>query len=135
MLWLDFLTFGNGHGLAQPYFDGRFYWLVDTNNGREAGRGALYTFLGGHGAQLVSRHWFHPKPGEVRELIGRKFRPFRSSRRWFRVEVSWATKLPEDIDEANAAIRELRDDLHDTLMDPTRPKTRIRAALEGRSDG
>lgn len=122
MLWLDFLTFGHGRGLAQPYFDGRFYWLVDTSQGRQAGNGALYTFLYGFGAQLVSRQWFHPRPGETRTLVGRKFRPFNSSRRWLRVEVSWATNLPPGIDEANAAIRDLQDDLHDTLMDPARPK-------------
>lgn len=134
MLSLDFLIFGHGYGLSQPYFDGRFYWLVDTSRGREAGRGALYTFLAGHGAQLTSRQWFHPKPGEQRTLIGRKFRPFNSSRRWLRVEVSWATPLPKDIDAANAAIYELRDDLHDTLMDPYRPKARaaLAPATEGR---
>ncbi len=134
MLWLDFLTFGHGYGLAQPYFDGRFYWLVDTSRGRDAGRGTLYTFIGGHGAQLASRQWFHPVPGEERTLIGRKFRPFNSSRRGLRVEVSWSTALPKGIDEANAAIRELRDDLHDTLMDPTRPKSRIRTSLDLATD-
>jgi hypothetical protein len=128
MLWLDFLTFGHGHGLSQPYFDGRFYWLVDTSRGREDGRGALYTFMHGFGAQLVSRQWFHPRPDEERTLIGRKFRPFNSSRRWLRVEVSWATPLPKNIDEANAAIRELEADLHNTLMDPWRPKNH-KAAL------
>lgn len=124
MLWLDFLTFGSGFGLSQPYFDGRFYWLVDTSKGRNAGRGALYTFLGGHGAQLTSRQWLHPKPGETRKLIGREFRPFNSSRRWLRVEVSWATPLPKDISAANAAIREIEGNLHHALMDPNRPKTR-----------
>lgn len=28
---LDHLIFGNSRGLASPYFDDCFYWLVDTS--------------------------------------------------------------------------------------------------------
>jgi hypothetical protein len=97
-LWLDFLIFGNGYGLAAPYHDQRFFWLS----------GDLYTWIGGHGAQLRSRQWFHPRPGERRRLIGRDFEPFTSSRRWLRVEISWRmVGFPRDIIEASAAIRSL----------------------------
>lgn len=102
ILWLDHLIFGNGRGLATPYFDGRFYWLS----------GELYTFMHGHGAQLHSIQWTHPKPGERRRLCGREFVAFNSTRRWGRVMVAWAmVGLPRDIDAANAAIRELKQDL------------------------
>jgi len=101
MLWLDHKIFGNGRGMASPYFDARFYWLS----------GELYTFMAGFGAQLHSYQWRHPKPGETRRLCGRDFRPFSSSRRWGRVEVAWATNLPSGIDAANAALRELERDL------------------------
>lgn len=53
MLFLDFLIFGNGHGLASPYFDDRFYWLS----------GRLYTWIGGFGTRFPassarSAAWF-----------------------------------------------------------------------------
>jgi hypothetical protein len=51
---LDFLLFGNGHGLAAPYFPERFIWIG----------GRFYTWIGGHGAQMVSREWrAPPAPG------------------------------------------------------------------------
>lgn len=118
MIWLDHLIFGNGFGMKSPHFDDRFYWLVDTKKDRTSGKGALYTFIGGLGAQLTSRQWFHPRPGEERRLIGRRFRPSNSSRRWLRVEISWAMVLPSGIDEANAAIHALKADLDSTLMEP-----------------
>lgn len=109
MLWLDHLIFGNGRGMASPYFDQRLYWLVDTSSGDRKGRnGTLYSFLGGFGAQLYSRQWIHPNAGERRLLAGRTFAPFRSTRRWLRVEVAWTLiDLPKDIDMANAQLREL----------------------------
>lgn len=107
--WLDFYLFGGGHGLAQPYFDGRFYWLVNTYQSERAGRnGRFYTFSYGLGAQLSSFQWAHPKPGEERVLAGRRFRPFHSRRRGPRVHVVWAWQdLPRDLDEAHEALREL----------------------------
>jgi hypothetical protein len=104
-LWLDHKIFGNGYGMATPYFDGKFYWLS----------GELYTFMAGFGAQLHSYQWRHPKPGESRRLCGRDFRPFHSTRRGVRVEVAWATHLPEDIDAKNAALRDLERDLGKTI--------------------
>ncbi|WP_230280253.1 hypothetical protein [Croceicoccus sp. Ery15] len=97
-LSLDHRIFGNGHGMATPYLDGRFYWLS----------GELYQFHEWLGAQLFSYQWRHPKPGERRKICGQEFRPFNSERRWGRVRVSWAwTRLPDDLNEANAALREL----------------------------
>lgn len=85
MLRLDFAIFGNGRGLKAPYFSQRFYWLVDPRTGR----GTFYTWVGGFGAQLSSFQWTHPRAGESRYLSGMYFKPFCSSRQWFRVRVSW----------------------------------------------
>lgn len=113
ILSLDHRIFGNGFGMASPYHDARYYWLVDTyQRDRDGRHGQLYQWLGGLGAQLTSRQWAHPKPGERRELAGREFVPFISTRRWLRVEVSWAMpRLPDKLDEANAAIAALKNDL------------------------
>lgn len=107
ILSLDHLIFGNGFGLGSPYFDARYYWLVDTRGGERDGRkGRLYGWIGGLGAQLKSFQWRHPLPGERRRLGGREFTPFNSTRRWLRVEVSWAmVDLPKDLDQAHATIR------------------------------
>jgi hypothetical protein len=101
MLWLDHKLFGNGHGYKSPGWDEKFYWLS----------GKLYTFMPGFGAQLTSCEWFTPKPGEVRRLAGRDYRPFNTTRCGPRVRVSWATKLPDDINEANKLLREIEDSL------------------------
>lgn len=120
IVWLDQKIFRSGFGLRSPYFDDRYYWLVDTRDRDRKGRnGELYTFSAGFGAQLSSFQWRHPKPGERRRLIGRDFVVFNSSRSWFRVHVSWAmTGMPRDIDSANTAIRAIEADLNSTLMDP-----------------
>jgi hypothetical protein len=98
ILWLDHLIFGNGHGMASPLSDERFYWLS----------GELYTFGHGLGAQLRSVQWRHPRPGERRLLCRREFVVFSSRRRWGRVEVYWAlVGLPHDLDDAHAALRQL----------------------------
>ena len=116
IFWLDHRIFGNGYGLATPYFDGRFYWLSRR----------LYTFSPGFGAQLQSIQWRHPKPGEERTIGKRKFRPFNSTRYFLwlwrdgllpiptpicRVRVSWACALPRDLNEANAELREIEAEL------------------------
>lgn len=99
MLELDHAIFGNGNGMKSPYHDNHFYWVS----------GRLYTWIGGFGAQLKSYQWTHPKAGERRTLAGREFVIFSSSRRWCRVECAWAlVDLPKDINEANAALRDLR---------------------------
>lgn len=116
---LDWWIFGNGWGMKSPYCDDTFYWLVDTSCGRRKGRGAFYRGSFGYGAQLQSIQWTHPKPGEQRILCGRRFRPFRSTRKWGRVEVSWAMDLPRDLNEAREALAHLERDLRSTLMEPT----------------
>lgn len=122
IVWLDHKIFGNGYGLGSPYFDGRFYWLS----------GQFYTWSGWFGAQLQSFQWRHPKAGERRTLAGREFVVFSSERLFWwlwrdgivsiplplgRVRVSWALTgrdaLPDDIDEANATLRQLQKDLGD----------------------
>lgn len=116
IVWLDHLIFGRGRGLSQPYFDGVYYWLVDTSNERR--RGQFYTWSGWFGSQLQSFQWRHPKPQETRRLAEREFRPFCSERRWLRVRVSWAqVGLSKDIDKANAALRRLRAELGSGLYD------------------
>lgn len=107
MIALDWMIFGNGHGMKSPHWDDTFYWLHDQFK-----QGRFYSWVGGLGAQLTSREWRMPRPGTRRQLAGREFVVFQASRRWFRVEVSWAmVRLPEDIDEAHAAIRDLKRDL------------------------
>ena len=104
---LDFLIFGNGHGLAQPSTSGRFYWLVEPT-----GRGAFYHWSGWFGAQLCSFQWTHPNSGERRSfdaLDGRVFRPTHSVRKFGRVRVSWGlVDLPRDTNAANNELRALR---------------------------
>lgn len=103
---LDHLIFGNGRGFASPHHPQRFYCLA----------GELYTFMHGHGAQLHSVQWTHPRPQERRLLGGYTFKPLSSTRRWGRVWVSWTWRdLPGTIDEANAALREMRDNLCNPL--------------------
>ncbi len=125
-LALDHLIFGDGFGLASPYFSGRFYWLVDTK--AEKRTGDLYTFMHGFGAQLHSFQWRCPEPGEERRLIGRSFRPFNISRRWGRVNVSWCTSLPRDIDAANVALRQIEADLRGAFIDNPLPWPRAPVA-------
>lgn len=114
MLWLDLLIFGNGRGLGAPYFDQAFYRLVDTRFGRKGGSAAWYTWIGGHGAQIMSRQWFHPLPGEKRRLVDREFIVFQSHRRGLRVEVSWTMRQMsgKNIVEANTLTAFLKRDLH-----------------------
>lgn len=123
ILWLDHKIFGNGKGMKSPFFDDRFYWLVDTyrlGRSRRA-HGELYTFMSGLGAQLHSYQWTHPLAGETRQLIGREFRPLHSRRKHGRVEIAWAmTMLPRDLDGRHAAIRALQDDLNSVSMEPFR---------------
>ncbi len=101
-LALDHIIFGNGRGLKSPYFDSKFYWLD----------GQLYHWIGGLGAQLGSFQWFMPKPGERRRLAGHEFVVFHASRRWCRIDVSWAlVRLPDGINEAQGMIQDLKRDL------------------------
>lgn len=98
-LSLDHLIFGNGYGMKTPACDGVLFWLS----------GRLYTWIGGLGAQLRSTQWTHPKPGERRTLAGYRFVVFNSSRRWIRVETSWAlVELPDKLEDANEKIRALK---------------------------
>jgi hypothetical protein len=111
-LWLDNWIFGGGHGLATPYFDARFYWIVDTIRTRKRGKGRFYHWIGGHGAQLRGFQWRHPVPGERRRLCGQDFIPYQSRRRWLRVDVSWRMAgFPAGIDAANVTLAGLKRDL------------------------
>lgn len=86
------LGFGGGFGLAEPYFDGQFYWLHDDIWAREGKRrSAWYKWEGGLGAQLASYELRAPVAGEVRELFGHRWRVFRQpERRFLTVRTSWA---------------------------------------------
>jgi hypothetical protein len=97
MMWLDWKLFGNGYGVASPYFDDVFYWLNDTNAPRtkKGLHGNWYHWIGGFGAQLQSFEWFMPKPGTRRRILGKEFVVFSAERRWLRVRVTW--RLPRDI--------------------------------------
>lgn len=98
MIWLDWRLFGNGRGMASPYWDDAFYWLD----------GHFYQWIGGLGAQLQSHEWFAPKAGTRRRLIGEEFVVFQTRRKGPRVEASWAlTQMPSNLDAQNARIAEL----------------------------
>lgn len=117
MLWLDHLIFGKGRGLCSPYFDNTFYWLVDTSGrSRGSGKGRLYTYTGGFGAQMRSIEWRAPKAGTRRQLAGVTFTVFSATRRGPRVEVAWAMHLPDNIDLANAKLRDFRERLGGYLL-------------------
>lgn len=91
MIWLDWKLFGNGHGMASPFWDDTFYWLVDTLRcDRGHGKGRFYRTFGGLGAQLSSVEWFTPRPGTRRRLFGREFVIFNTRRNWLRVYCCWA---------------------------------------------
>lgn len=102
---LDFWLFGNGYGCGAPLCDQVFYWLS----------GGFYTWIGGHGAQLQSFQWRHPRPGEVRRICGVDFRPFNSNRTGPRVRVSWAASLPCPLNEANDWLRQFKAHLSSPL--------------------
>lgn len=118
ILALDHLIFGSGYGLASPFFDATYHWLVDTSVGERNGRnGRLYNFTGGLGAQLHSIEWFAPPAGTRRILAGREFKVFQASRRGLRVDVAWAmTRMPQDLDAANAEITEFRQRLDNSYQ-------------------
>lgn len=108
------ILFGNGRGMAEPYHDGKAYWLVDTLDRERDGRnGRWYRWKGWFGAQLQSFQWTHPRAGERRRLNGRVYRVFDSRRRWLRVEVTWRlVGLPErPLDDANVMLRAVREEL------------------------
>lgn len=113
IMWLDHKLWGNGRGMKSPFFDDRFYWLVDTAGGeRQDQNGQLYVWSGYLGAQLASFQWTRPRMSERRELCGRLFKPFQVERRGPRVRVSWTwIDLPEDLDAAHAAIAKLQEQL------------------------
>jgi len=84
IFWLDWKLFGNGRGMASPYFDDVFYWLS----------GRFYQFTGGFGSQLASYEWRIPTPGTRRHLMGEDFIVYSAKRRWLRVAVSWTRARP-----------------------------------------
>jgi len=108
---LDFMLFGNGHGMAVPWRDSAFYWLVDVRTKQ----GAFYHWSGWFGAQLASYQWRRPKAGEERMLLGRYFVISHAERRWGRVACSWCLcRLSSETDEASRQLRELQNDLRKT---------------------
>jgi hypothetical protein len=107
-MWLDFKLFGNGYGMGMPFWDGQLYWLVDTlNSERYERNGRFYIWIGGFGAQLKSFEWSCPRPGTQRRLGGRVYTVYNAYRRWPKWSVSWATHLPQDLDERNKELREI----------------------------
>lgn len=102
-LWLDHLIFGNGHGMATPYWRGSFYWLDHE----------LYWRTGAFGSQLASVQWSTPAPQERRTLLpGRTFQPYSASRRWGRCLVTWrAVDFPADLNQGHAYLQQLDHDL------------------------
>lgn len=104
--FLDFLIFGNGGGIAAPYFNQVFYWLKDSNTGRST----FYTWCGWFGTQLQSFQWTHPNAGERRFICGYEFHPFSSRRIFCRVQVAWkCDKL-----NTNKDIMEFKSKIYDT---------------------
>jgi hypothetical protein len=108
--WFDWKLFGNGHGMASPFFDDVFYWLVDTSSGvRDSRNGEFYRAFGGLGAQLESIEWRMPRPGTRRRLFGHEFVVYSVTRKFPKVRVSWAlTPCVKDFEEVRQLHEELR---------------------------
>jgi hypothetical protein len=108
-MWLTLKLFGHGNGIAMPYFDGAFYWLVDDlREDRNAKNGRFYTWMSGFGAQLHSYEWRTPDPGTRRRLFGHTFEVFSVSRTWPLVRVAWGVVGGVD---GQGGLDELRKDL------------------------
>lgn len=104
--------FGNGHGMAAPYFDQTFYWLNDRTLNQGKAKGRFYTWIGGFGAQLGSFEWRCPKPGTRRVLAGTTFTVFTANRSRFGLmwDVTWSiVDFPQhDINAANTMLAEVK---------------------------
>lgn len=110
IMWLDFLIFGGGHGLASKTDNSAYYWLRD--DGPSHASPMFYMWHGWYGSQLASFEWHAPKVGDQRKLVGLDFIPVQCHRRWFRYQISWATRISSlDIDSANDYIQSIRDKL------------------------
>lgn len=72
--------FGDGHGMAAPTLNQRFYWLVDLNGLK----GRFYSFSPGLGAQLESYEFRRPRVGEERRFGKLRFVPFQQARGYVR---------------------------------------------------
>ncbi len=109
---LAFIAIGDGRGIAQPFWDGTWYWLHDQIWEREGKRrSAWYQISGRLGAQLHSVEFTTPRAGEEREIFGYRIRVFSTGarRRGPIVETSWCfADLPTSLDEVHAYIREAR---------------------------
>lgn len=57
--------------------------------------GKLYDWFGWLGTQLVSREWFRPPAGTVREILGERFHVTRTERRGWLIKTHWALSAPE----------------------------------------
>lgn len=108
ILWFVFKRFGNGWGVASPYFDDKFYWLSSCRGKKSASN--WYKWAGGFGAQLESFEWKTPPAGSKRVLFGREFRLFSVDRRFPITRCAWALvggcNTPEEL---NALKRELNE--------------------------
>lgn len=110
MTKLDWLLFGNGHGMASPYFDDTFYWLKDMSRGdRKKAKGRFYRLGGGFGAQLYSVEWTKPEIGAERLLAGMTFRVFHATRVGPRVDVAWShvpkPKTAQDLEAISTTVK------------------------------
>lgn len=95
-LWLYYLIFGSGFGLADRESDTTWFVLG----------GRAYHWSGWFGCQLQSFEWRRPEVGETRVLAGVIFRPFNFERRWFLYRVTWSgDEFCGPVDYSNKAIR------------------------------
>lgn len=108
IIWLDFLIFGGGRGLAFKTDNDTYYWLRDDN--KRHATPMFYKWDGWYGSQLTSFEWHAPKVGDQRKLIGYDFIPTHYHRRWFRYQISWATHIPSVVG-ANEYIQSIRNKL------------------------
>lgn len=109
IFWLDWKLFGDGRGLASPYFDDAFYWLKDMSDGdRKKAKGRFYTFSAGLGAQLQSIEWLAPKAGTRRILFGQEFVVFSVSRNGPRVRVAWRAVGVNSVEDVRQLHEKLR---------------------------
>ena len=91
-------------------FNTIFYWID----------GRMYHWTGWFGCQLESWEWFRVHAGTQRTLAGECFTVFRSEREGLKWRTTWAMRLPDGCDAANAKLRGFKQKL--AGMKPTTPE-------------
>ena len=97
MIKLLFYLYGNGYGLAMPFWDGTILWLVDTQvEERETKNGRFY-FSSLRNYCVESFELFRPEAQTVRILDNVKFKLVYTTRHGLFIKCCWECLEPEKI--------------------------------------